>query len=158
MPVAATSSQSFAARRTTSGEIEFAGGRSSHAIATSPRDLELDRALLPAGVRPRVREEALAGLDTEPALGDEPAQDRGGSKLSPHSLAACSSRASSSSRPIWSARANGGGMMPAPAIIPRSISRIERDALLEHEAALDQRLQREALDERSGVERQLPCS
>src|ERR1700759_5650999 len=49
----------------------------------------------------------------------------GGVNASPHSAAARSRRSSTSSRPSWSARANGGGMIPAPAIIPRSISRSE---------------------------------
>ena len=49
----------------------------------------------------------------------------GGSKLCPHSCAARSNRASTSSSPCWSARAKGGGMIPAPAIIPRSMSFIE---------------------------------
>src|SRR3954454_9305872 len=47
---------------------------------------------------------------------------RGGSKLSPHSDCARSSAASTSSRPCPSARANGPGMMPAPAIMPMSMS------------------------------------
>src|SRR3954469_10076302 len=46
----------------------------------------------------------------------------GGSKLSPHSDCARSSAASTSSRPCPSARANGPGMMPAPAIMPMSMS------------------------------------
>ena len=71
-----TSSHSRRSACTTSGEIEFAGGRSSQAIAVVAPRLELDRAVLPARVRARVGEEALARLDAEPALGDEPAQDR----------------------------------------------------------------------------------
>src|SRR5436305_4367151 len=47
---------------------------------------------------------------------------RGGSKLSPHSDCARSSACSTSSSPCSSARANGPGMMPAPAIIPMSMS------------------------------------
>src|SRR5437763_5721479 len=46
----------------------------------------------------------------------------GGSKLSPHSDCARSSACSTSSSPCSSARANGPGMMPAPAIIPMSMS------------------------------------
>ena len=40
-PASVTSRQSFASASTTSGAIEFAGGRSSHAIALSPRDSSL---------------------------------------------------------------------------------------------------------------------
>src|SRR3954452_3484085 len=46
----------------------------------------------------------------------------GGAKASPHSDCARSSAASTSSRPCSSARANGPGMMPAPAIMPMSMS------------------------------------
>src|SRR5436190_21526089 len=46
----------------------------------------------------------------------------GGSKLSPHSACARSSAASTSSSPCSSARANGPGMIPAPAIMPMSMS------------------------------------
>ena len=63
-----------------------------------------------------------------------------------------------SSSPCSSARANGPGMMPAPIIMPMSMSLMRGDALLEHEAGLDERLQREALDERAGRSAQLPCS
>src|ERR1700732_5405192 len=48
----------------------------------------------------------------------------GGSKSSPHSCAARPSLSNAASSPSWSARANGGGMRPAPSIIPRSTSRI----------------------------------
>src|SRR3982750_816352 len=48
----------------------------------------------------------------------------GGAKLSPHSTCARSSAASTSSRPCASARANGPGRMPAPAIMPMSMSLI----------------------------------
>src|SRR5438034_10806793 len=46
----------------------------------------------------------------------------GGAKSSPHSRCARSSAASTSSRPCSSARAKGPGMMPAPAIMPMSMS------------------------------------
>src|SRR4051794_29422088 len=46
----------------------------------------------------------------------------GGAKASPHSPWARSSAASTSSRPCASARANGPGMIPAPAIMPMSMS------------------------------------
>src|SRR4051794_12095964 len=46
----------------------------------------------------------------------------GGAKASPHSPWARSSAASTSSRPCSSARANGPGRMPAPAIMPMSMS------------------------------------
>src|SRR3954468_21032742 len=47
----------------------------------------------------------------------------GGSNASPHSPAASSIAASTSSRPRKSARANGPGIIPVPIIIPRSMSR-----------------------------------
>src|SRR4051812_33191195 len=46
----------------------------------------------------------------------------GGSKASPHSDCAFSSASSASSSPRSSARANGPGRMPAPAIMPTSMS------------------------------------
>src|SRR3954447_24322169 len=46
----------------------------------------------------------------------------GGAKFSPHCDCARSREASTSSRPCSSARANGPGMMPAPAIMPMSMS------------------------------------
>src|SRR4051794_39938806 len=46
----------------------------------------------------------------------------GGSKYSPHSVFARSSASSTSSRPRSSARVNGPGSMPAPIIIPTSMS------------------------------------
>src|SRR3989442_4623203 len=49
---------------------------------------------------------------------------RGGSKLSPHSASARSRAVRISSRPCSSARANGPGTLPAPAIIPMSMSLI----------------------------------
>ncbi len=122
-----TASQTLCSASTTSGAIEFAGGRSSHAIAK----------------RSFGRVSSLTGLSSQPAsgraYGKKPwpvltprrpcATSRlrivGGSKFSPHSRAAVSSLARSSSRPIWSARANGGGMIPAPAIMPRSMSFID---------------------------------
>src|SRR3954452_5246562 len=48
----------------------------------------------------------------------------GGSKSSPYSVWARSSALSTSSRPVASARAKGGGMIPKPVIIARSMSRI----------------------------------
>ena len=76
----------------------------------------------------------------------------GGAKRSPWLLGAFSMRSSTTSSPSTSARMNGGssprrGSRPAPAIIPKSMSRWVRDALLEHQARLEQRLQREHLDE-----------
>src|SRR4051812_4420537 len=47
----------------------------------------------------------------------------GGAKCSPHSCSACSSAATTSSRPRKSARANGPGIMPVPIISARSTSR-----------------------------------
>src|SRR5215216_979059 len=48
----------------------------------------------------------------------------GGSNASPHSDRARSSDESTSSRPVASALANGGGMIPKPVIIARSMSRM----------------------------------
>src|SRR3984893_17018723 len=121
-PESVTARQTFCSASATSGEIEFAGGRSNQAIASEPRV------------------SSFTGLSSQPvsgrAYGKNPcpvltpkrpcATSRrrivGGAKSSPHSVAACSSLASTSSSPIWSARANGGGMTPAPNIIPRSMS------------------------------------
>src|SRR3954454_12229840 len=46
----------------------------------------------------------------------------GGAKFSPHSCSARSSAARTSSRPCSSARVNGPGRIPAPAIMPISMS------------------------------------
>src|SRR4051794_35002244 len=48
----------------------------------------------------------------------------GGSKSSPYSVWARSSALRTSSSPVASARAKGGGMIPKPVIIARSMSRI----------------------------------
>ena len=106
---ALTSSHIFTSACTTSGEIEFAGGRSSHAIAI------------------RSRSSSFTGLSSYPGpgrgYGKKPWPDltpslpcatsrrriSGGSKASPHSCAARSSLESTSSSPSWSARASGGG-------------------------------------------------
>ena len=85
--------------------------------------LELDRALLPARVRARVGEEALAGLDAEAALDVEAAKQRRGLKAPPPTPAppprACPGPRRG--RPGRHGPA-AGGMIPAPAIMPRSMS------------------------------------
>ncbi len=125
-PAERTASHSRRSACTISGAIEFAGGRSSQAIAIVATRLELDRTLLPASVRPGVGEEPLAGLD---ARGDPARPAAGGSRAArsarPTPRRRARAAASTSSSPTWSARAKGGGMIPAPAIIPRSMSFID---------------------------------
>ena len=148
LPEAITASHTFRSAWTTSGEIEFAGG------SVEPRDrdlaprLELDRTLVPARVGPGVGEEALAGLDAEPALGDQPPQDRrrlevlaplpgGVLELRQHLVQPDLVGAGERRRDD-----PGAGHHPEVDVLHR------RDALLEHEAALDERLEREAVDQR----------
>ena len=153
-----TSSQTRDQRRArASGESGLAGGRLSQAIADVAARLEQDGLALVAGVGLRVGEEALAGLLAEPALGDQPAQDRAAARRR-RPTRARRARAPRARRrgPASSARLNGPGRMPAPIIIPISMSLADGDALLEHEAGLDQGLQPEPLDERS-VELRLSC-
>ena len=115
--------------------------------------LELDELAGLVVVGLRVGVEALAALRAQAALGDEAAQDRPAARSARRGARRrCSRRSRTTSRPSTSAFMNGGssprrGSRPAPAIIPTSMSRCGGDALLEHEARLDERLQREQLDE-----------
>ena len=114
--------------RRPAGEIEFSRRSVSQAMRDVAARLELhDGARLLARVGPRVGEEALAGLLPEAPLGDEPAQDRGRLEvLAPLAVAPAPGAAEAIVvEPPRSARTAAAGparVMPAPVIIPRSMS------------------------------------
>ncbi len=118
-----TSSQSEIRSLTAWGDSGLAGGRLSHAIPTSPRVSSSTVSRWSPGVGLRVGEEPLARLLAEPALGHEAPED-GGRLVAPRpTRPPARSRASSTvSRPASSARENGPGRIPAPIIIPSSMS------------------------------------
>ena len=141
-------SQACSSPSTTSGEIEFAGGLSSHATASSPRGVELDRRVLVARVGLRVRVEALAALRAEAALGDQPAQDqRRLEVLAPLVLGLLERREHVVEPAEVRARERPGDHARAHHH-PEVDVADARDALLEHEAGLDERLELEAVGER----------
>src|SRR3954471_4182288 len=118
-----TSCHSDASSSITCGESGFAGGRLSQQMPTSPR---VSSAIVsrppwsPSG----------CGQGKKPWPGFLPSRpcatsrrsNSGGAKFSPHSCCARSRAASTSSSPCSSARVNGPGRMPAPIIIPVSMS------------------------------------
>ena len=117
-----TSSQRSIRSRTACGESGFAGGRFSHAIATSPRVSSSTVSRWSPGVGLRIGEEALAGLLAQPALRHQPPQHGGRLEgVAPLRLGALE-LLEHVSRPASSARENGPGRMPAPIIIPTSMS------------------------------------
>ena len=146
------------ARGSTCGESGFAGGRFSQTIATSPRVSSSTVSFWSTGVGLRVGEEALAGLLAEPALGDEAAQERWAARSRRPTRASARSSALEHRRraPRSSARANGPGQDPGAHHHPELDVLGGGDALLEHEAGLDERLQPEALDD--GRLSAPPCS
>src|SRR5918992_1694070 len=120
-----TSSQTEIRSRTACGESGLAGGRLSHAIAMSPR--------VSSSTVSRWSPASTCGYGKKPwpvFLPSRPCATRrrsstGGSKASPHSRSARSSCSRMVSSPASSARANGPGRMPAPIIIPISMSLAE---------------------------------
>ncbi len=130
----------------------MAGGRSSHAIATlwpsSVARLELRRPLLlPARVGLGVGEEALPRLDPQPSLGHQPPQD-------PRRLvvgAPLRLRALERGQHLVEADLVGAGERrrddPGPGHHAQVDLAQRGDPLLEHETRLDERLEREAIDE-----------
>ena len=141
-PVSRTRAQTLCRSSTTCGEIEFICPFASHAIATPPCSsspkparggvagecLQRDDLRRLIGVGTGVGVEALATLLPQPALGDEAAQDRRRGEPLAVTLRAFSIRSKTVSKPSLSARMNGGisprrGSRPAPAIIPKSMSR-----------------------------------
>ena len=157
-PAPSTCSQTVPRSAITCGEIEFAGGLASQAIATSPRVSSLTVSLL-ALVGLRIGKKPWPALHPEPALGDQAAEDqRRREVLAPLGLGALERR-----EHVVEADVVGAGETAAGSSRRRPSSRGRcrgsvGDALLEHQAGLDQRLEREAIDERLGVELSSPCS
>src|SRR5215217_7339445 len=120
-----TSSQIEIRSRTACGDSGFVGGRFSHAIATSPR--VSSRAVSrwsPASGCGYGKKPWPLFLPSRPCATSR-RSTIGGSKDGPHSRCARSSCSSMASRPASSARLNGPGRIPAPIIIPISMSLAE---------------------------------
>ena len=128
----------------------------SQAIATPSAGLELDRLGLVALVGLRIGIEALAGCRAEPALGDQAPQDPRRREALAVLLFGLSSRSSTLSRPA-DVGAHERRQQAAARVEPRPGHHPEvdlaepADALLEQQAGLDERLQRELLDERVAI-------
>jgi hypothetical protein len=121
----------------------LAGGLSSQTIATSPRVSSLTGASR-SPVRLRVRVEALAALGAEAALGDEPAQDQRRLEALAPLASAFSSAASDVVEPAEVRARERPGDHARAHHHPEVDVADARDALLEHEAGLDERLELEA--------------
>ena len=141
-----TSSQARSSASITAGESELAGGLSSHSdgdvVAAA---VELDGRGLVARLGLRVRVEALAALGAQAALRDEPAQhERRREVLAPLLLGPLER-----GEHVVEAAEVGAGERPGDHAGAHHQAEVDLahpgDALLEHEAGLDDRLEREAL-------------
>ena len=159
-----TCSQTLDSASTTSGEIEFAGGRSSQAIAICSRVSSFTGpSSQPASGR-AYGKKPWPDLDPEPPLRDQPAQDqRRLKRLAPFDRGALEPLEHLVEADLVGARERRrhdprAGHHPEVDLAGRG------DPLLEHQTALDQRLQREAVDDlgrellRGGAHEPPPCS
>ena len=118
-----TSSHSAVSSRSPAGEIGLAGGRLSQTIADVAAGLQRDHLALLALVGLRVGEEALAGLLAQPALRHQALAARAAAR-SPRPTRTRRAPAPRAPRrgPARRRGRTGPGRMPAPIIIPISMS------------------------------------
>ena len=110
--------------------------------------VELDLRRLVARVGLRIGVEALAALGAEAALGHEPAQDQRRLEVLAPLLLGALQRGEHVVEPAEVGAGERAGDHPGAHHHPEVDVADAGDALLEHEAGLDERLQREALDQR----------
>ena len=135
----------------TCGDSGLAGGRLSQTIPTSSAGLERDRLAILALVGLRVGEEPLSRLLAQPALGHEAAQDqRRLERLAPLRLGALERRERRRRGPARRRARTGPGRIPAPIIIPISMSLTEATPSSRTRQDSTSAFSAEALDQRLG--------